>query len=235
MAEEEAQAEVAEAEPVDVEVLKTQIQELQTQVASSVTEAKGHQKRAEKNKAESARLEKIEKQIQVLTSMTADVLDKEDFSESKERKSETYLKHLKDSDEQRVLSLLKGADKKLKDIGLDMQNSDETQRAYNKYLLGDMDGCLEEVDRLIDGKKAEATKSKETEELEVKKRVDEEVRQKMEAKGFLGTDTGGPAGGGGKAYTTKEIEEMDIPTYRKNFPEGYGDVLKAIQEGRIKG
>ena len=92
----------------------------------------------------------------------------------------------------------------------------------------------DEVDKLVEGRKTEASKSKETEKSDVEKQVEEGVRQKMEEKGLLGTDTGGPQGAGGKAFTTKEIDKMDIKEYREKFPGGYGDVLKAIQEGRIK-
>jgi len=164
MAEDEkAQAENAEAE----DERDTKIQALEAQLASAVTEAKGHQKRAEKNKAESTRLESLESRIETLTSMTAEVLDKEtDYSEDKRRKSDVYLDRLKGEDEQR--------------------------------------------------------------------RLREKVRQKMQEKGLLDTDTGGPQGAGGKAFTTKEIDKMGIKEYREKFPGGYGDVLKAIQEGRIK-
>ncbi|KKM25795.1 hypothetical protein LCGC14_1591360 [marine sediment metagenome] len=226
---EEAQAETAEA---DVESLKTRNEELTAQLASALTEAKGHQKRAEKNKGEASRLDKIEKHIEVLTGMTAETLDKDEFGEK--RRSDTYLNRLKESDEQRVKNQLMGADRRLKEIGLDMQSSDETQRAYNKYLLGDMDGCLDEVDRLIEGKKAEASKSKETDKSSVEEQVEERVRQKMQQLNLLDTDTGGPQGAGGKVFTTKEIDKMNIKEYREKFPSGYGDVLKAIQEGRIK-
>ncbi len=221
---EEAQAENAEAEKDE------KIQALETQLASALTEAKGHQKRAEKNRSEGSRLEKLEKHIEALTGMAAENLDKDEYGEK--RRSDAYLDRIKESDEQRVKNQLMGADRKLKEIGLDMQSSDETQRAYNKYLLGDMDGCLDEVDRLIENKKAEAPK--ETEKSDVEEQVEERVRQKMEEKGLLGTDTGGPQGAGGKAFTTKEIDKMDIKEYREKFPGGYADVLKAIQEGRIK-
>ncbi len=228
----EAQAENAEAE---VDERDTKIQALESQLASAVTEAKGHQKRAEKNKAESTRLESLESRIETLTSMTAEVLDKDtDYPEDKKRKSDVYLDRLKGEDEQRRLRVGQNLDKRLKDIGLVMQESDETQRAWNKWLTGDVEGCSEEVDRIIEGKKAEASKSKETEKSDVDKQVEERVRQKMEEKGLLGTDTGGPQGAGGKAFTTKEIDKMDIKEYREKFPGGYGDVLKAIQEGRIK-
>ena len=224
----EAQADNAEA---DVEALRTRNEELAAQLASALTEAKGHQKRAEKNKGEASRLDKIEKHIEVLTGMTAKNLDRDDEFSDK-RTSDAYLNRIKESDEQRVKNQLMGADRKLREIGLDMQSSDETQRAYNKYLLGDMDGCLDEVDRLVEGKKAEAPK--EPEKSDVEKQVEEQVRQKMEKLNLLDTDTGGPQGAGGKAFTTKEIDKMDIKEYREKFPGGYGDVLKAIQEGRIK-
>ncbi len=225
----EAQAENAEAERDE------KIQALETQLASALTEAKGHQKRAEKNRSEGSRLESLESRIETLTSMTAEVLDKEaDYSEDKKRKSDVYLDRLKGEDEQRRLRVGQSLDRRLKDVGLVMQDSEETQRAWNKWLTGDVEGCSEEVDRVIETRKTEASKLKETEKSSIEEQVEERVRQKMEEKGLLGTDTGGPQGAGGKAFTTKEIDKMDIKEYREKFPGGYSDVLKAIQEGRIK-
>ena len=225
----EAQAVVAEAKE-DVDGLKSRIGELESQLAEAVTASKGHQKGSMKRDAAEQKIGRLERKIDTTMTMLSEVLDREDVSESG-RRSDVYLDRLKKSDEQEVQQLLREADARLRSVGLDMENSDETQRALNLYLRGNVQGCLDEVDKVIEKKKTEAKK---TEKPPEKEDNEEALRAELERRGLLSTDKGGPTGGGGKTYTGKQLEAMSVQEYQKAFPGGYAEVLQAIQEGRIK-
>ena len=245
----EAQVQETEAIPTpdpavlqsELEALKQERANLQKQLADAVSEAKGHQKRVKRNEESETRLNKMESNIEVLTSMIGEVLDKDvgEVETPKERRSEIYLKRLAEEKGKQELAVqqdtirrLQRADAELKSVGLAMETSSETKDAYIAYLRGDIDGALEKIDDIVKAKRIEAPKVKGEEETKRKETVKEEARQLIEP--LLRTDTGSPAGGGGgRTWTTKEIDAMDWRDYKKNFPD-YAELLKAIQEGRVK-
>ena len=244
----EAQVVSTEAKEPDLQTLQTELQKLQTerdtlqrQVADAVAEAKGHQKRAKRNEESETRLSKMESNIEVLTSMIGEVLDKEpgELESPKERRSEIYLKRLEtekknqeQASQQETIRRLQRADAELKSVGLAMETSVETKDAYIAFLRGDTDIALDKIDEIVKAKKIEAQKVKSEETAQkTKEEVEELARQRIEP--LLKTDTGSPAGGGGKMFTTKEVSAMDWREYRKNFPS-YEELLRAVKEGRVK-
>jgi len=243
----EAQALEAEATLPDPKVLQSELEALkqeratlQEQLASAVSEAKGHQKRVKRNEESETRLSKMESSIEVLTSMIGEVLDKNEgeVETPKERRSEIYLKRLETEKrnqeqalQQETIRRLQRADAELKSVGLAMETSTETKDAYIAFLRGDTDSALEKIDEIVKAKRIEAPKVKGEDEKKNKEEIEEKARQRIEP--LLRTDTGSPTGGGGKTWTTKEIDAMEWRDYKKEFPT-YADLLKAVQEGRVK-
>ena len=238
----EAEAKIPDPQTIlgELETLKQERANLQKQLADAVSEAKGHQKRVKRNEEWETRLGKMESNIEVLTGMIGEVLDKEpgEVETPKERRSEIYLKRLAEergkqeqASQQETLRRLQRADAELKSVGLNMEASPETKDAYIAYLKGDIEGALDQIDGIVKAKRIEAPKVKGEDERKKKEEIEEQARQRIEP--FLKTDTGSPTGGGGKTWTSKEIDQMDWREYKKEFPT-YADLLKAVQAGRVK-
>ena len=64
--------------------------------------------------------------------------------------------------------------------------------------------------------------------------LDEQARHRVN--GLLGRpNTEEPTEQGTPKWSMAEVQAMDTLTYRKEFPDGWGDVLKGIESGQIKG
>ena len=231
---------------VTVEELQGRITELESSLASAVAEAKGHQKKAQKSTAESIRLQKLESTIDNLNSkldlnqaMLADVVDRvgnEDDTPRK-RRSDEFLSQAVKPDPAKSPVTPETAQRYERQVSkLGLQRTDEEYwNIFDAVMAGDFMGADDIIDE-VKAKQTEAKKAPEPKaEVEKKARaiVEEGKRKEAEEKGQLEIETGGPSAGG-VVYTTKEINDMDLATYRKAFPRGYSDILDGVKSGKIR-
>ena len=246
---EEEGAEAQEAQAPEADTLRTQIGQLEKDLESAKGEAKAHQKYGEKTKGEldkqrglEDKIDRIEGRMTVVTEMLAETMDRDSDEieeQPKKRRSEEYLSRIdraadstkqtrKQAVEAEFAQVAREADALLKVAGLEMDKSPEAKDAYIQFLLGNPEAGLEEVRRIV-GSKTEAKQDVDMDVL-----VEEKARKILEESGQLKTDTITPVGGAGRIWTRSEIDTMSGVDYAKNFPNGYTDVLSAVNEGRIK-
>ena len=190
-----------------LDALKAEKEALTAERDKIVEEAKAHQRNVNKKSDEISkfdqRFEALEKRIEVMTSMLADVVDRdsENIEETpRKRRSEEYLSRLptREQEEQAkqkasydaLMKIAQDADKVARDAGLDMVSSPELEKAHLYFRAGDGDKGLEEVKKVV-SQKTEA--NKEPDEDKINKLVEEKLRKVMEEKGLLDVETGGPS------------------------------------------
>ena len=258
------EGEVKEVTPVVVETpvaalpqpdpkeLQLRIDQLTKDVETAKHEALKHQQTASKHAERAAKQEdalsgvaKLETQLAVNTEMLAEILDSrevEGFEDKpKKRRSEDFLERLKKSQEQvqesqnkTVQEKVWEADKLIKSVGLDMEKSPELHKAFVAFVHQDVDGMMEEVQKVVDAKKTEATKATETDE-QVRTRLkfellkDESFRREVLESLNLTKEKVVPSTSG-RVFTRKEIAVMPMDEFEKIKPEAD----KACREGKIK-
>ena len=241
-----------EAKTEDVEAIKTQLAEAQAKLEEAQHEAKSHQEFGRKTKQELDRQRNLESEVASLkeelrgaVAELMDVIESRSEVDSEERprkrKSEEYRERHQapeiKPEQQRFMILGQEADRVLRDAGLQITDA-EASVVYDLFKANQPDAGLREAIKLTEQKKTEATrKTQESEtEKEAKRKqdIEEAARQLLEERGVLKTDTGAPMGSSGQVFTISEVLNMPRSEYQKHFPQGFPDVMKAKQEGRIK-
>jgi len=190
-----------------LDALKAEKETLTAERDKIAEEAKAHQRNVTKKSDEISkfdqRFEALDKRFEVMTSMLADVVDRdsENIEETpKKRRSEEYLSRLPTREQQEqekqtkerdaFMKIAQEAEKLAKTAGLEMDKSPELKDAYIDFLRGNSEAGLEEVKKVV-SQKTEA--NKEPDEDAINKIVEERLRKAMEEKGLLDVETGGPS------------------------------------------
>ena len=241
-----------EAKTEDVEAIKTQLAEAQAKLEEAQRESKSHQEFGRKTKQELDRQRNLESEVaslkEELRGAVAELMEViESRSEvdteerPRKRKSEEYRERHKEPEitpeQQRFMILGQEADKVLKDAGLQITDA-EAFGVYDLFRANHADAGLREAIRIAEQKKTEATRKTQESEAEKdtkrKQDIEEAARKLLEERGVLKTDTGTPMGSSGQVFTMSEVRNMQLSEYHKHFPQGFTDVIKAKNEGRIK-
>ena len=248
------------APEVEQAKLSSELEKIQKELTEAREEAKAHQRNVTKKEQELQQYKKsdekisgLEDKIEIITQMIADVMDKdsslEDEEKPRKRRSEEYLakiaekdterkKQVKQATDQEFYGIMSEADKLIKSVNLDMEKSLELREAYIKFLTGDIRGCAEEARRVVNTL-TEAKKVPQVIESEAEKEAklrDKITKEIYEAKGWNISDTGSPAGAGGKGIPREMTRFKEwlatVPTseYVKLKPE----IDNMLAKGLIK-
>ncbi len=205
------------------EVLKTQLGASQTEALQAKQTASKQANRAGKQEDLVNRMAGIEKVNTTLVDMMAEVIDRSggEYEEKQARPSVKYTEALKQSQEAKPAQVstetpeeLVEADRLIRSVGLDWEDSPELHKAYVKYGKGDAPGMLEETKKVVEAKKAEIAKSKQD--------FDTIVGEKVKAKlTELKVDFGGLEGQGANSSDA---------VFLKNYGENKTDDHKRAKE-----
>ncbi len=158
-------------------------------------------------RSQQGKIEGLEKRLEVVTSMLADIMDKGEYEEEpqpKRKRSEEYLSRIPKPEEPKKLELpeefvraASEADVLAKSAGLSVEDSDELAKAYRFFMRGKGDEGLAEVKKVVGERKAkkEETPKKTIDQL-TEEDEEEIARKYMEKNGKLHTDIGTPFGKG---------------------------------------
>jgi len=212
---------IVEAPPQpSVEELLGRLEEAGRKLEAAEQKAAAHERNVTKKSEELAKQRSVEKDIaelkttvRVLADMTADLVDREGSDDEeprpRRRKSEEYLSKLpKPGDKVQELthdfSKQVEADSLARSVSLDVPTSPELRTAYLLFRVGDEEAGLKEVKQVVDARKAEATKGKET-EAQMRERIRLDI---LKEQGRLEEDLGG-MGSAGKKFTRKDLAEYN--------------------------
>lgn len=130
--------------------------------------------------------------------------------------------------QQKIAEMARQADVMATQVGLNMEDSPELQKALNLFLRGRAEAGLAEVERVVSEKKQVAPVSAQATAEKPKQMTPEEeeeiARRVMERKGQLKSDTGSPSAAG-----------RDWKVVRKSFAEGEISVGEYEAEARKRG
>ena len=233
--------EVTQAIEPSLDELKQKMVGLETELESAKKEAKSHQEYGRKQREELERQRGLDEKVsrledtqKVVAEMLADLIDRnadtEEEEKPKQRRSDAYRTKIDETQgqeqkrvTQRVREMALEADRLLKSVGFDMETSPEALKSYNLFLLGKPESGLEEVKRMVESKKTEAAKPKETPE-QIGERLAKEMFNKMlKDKGLDVVDDGVPSSGSAR------FEEV-----RDKYIENPGDVKNTIEYYRLR-
>ena len=232
--------------------LASQLEGLKRELEDARNEAKAHQRNVSKKeeelqaaKAQTTRNAGIDSRLEILTTMVADMMDKEPFEEEgqpKKRRSEEYLAKLEEvtkqskqqADEiskQKHQQIVDEVLRQLNSAGLDAKAMEtlEFATAENLFLKGKPEEGLEEVKKIVMTKTEAKKETKESPE-EIKKRIREEVRKEiLIERGELEAETGQPS------VVNTRIEQIR-KSYRENpnDPKAYREYREALGKGLFK-
>ena len=227
MTEEKGDEQEVQAQPT-VEELQGQLNTVTTERDAAKEEALAHQQNVSKKAGELAKREAqeskisgLEENVKVLTDMVADLVDRGDdeVETPKRRKSEEYLKQLKPNDTANVELSRKAteADKLARSVGLEVDKSPELRQAYILFRVGDADAGLEEIQRIVDSKKAEAAKPKEVKFADLSSDDQERIkREDWDGKGLTRQDKQSPTGGTSDTDFIERMTSGALPLTKEN-------------------
>lgn len=219
--------------PIEPDALQSQIDTLKVQLEDAEKTMKGHQRLSEERltklreaEAGGARISVIEKQMEVLLAMQADLVDRgESFEEEtpRKRRSEEYLSKLSKGDTPKAetpyevgeaLRLVQSAE-------MNFDSSEELAKAYRLFSRGLNAEGLEETRRVVN----EKSKTVEEKNVELSDEDKEKIaRDWFEKSGKNISDTGKPLGSG-RTFTREQIAD----------PVFYKENREAIWEADAKG
>lgn len=157
-------------------------------------------------RSQQGKIEGLEKRLEVVTSMLADIMDKGEYEEEpqpKRKRSEEYLSRIPKPKEpekpelpEEFVRAASEADVLAKSAGLSVEDSDELAKAYRFFMRGKGDEGLAEVKKVVGERKAKEGTPKKTIDQLTEEDEEEIARKYMEKKGKLHTDAGTPSGKG---------------------------------------
>tara|TARA_Y100000310_G_C20632610_1_gene789443 strand:- start:808 stop:1560 length:753 start_codon:yes stop_codon:yes gene_type:complete len=206
---EETQTTTAEEQ---VKTLRAELQEVTSEKERLEGGYKGLQRTiSEKDRAmqsqsnSNSRISAMESNIQVITDMVADVVDRADIDEGelpKKRRSDEYRERHQQTEsetdtpnirEQEWTRVAVEADGLAKSVGLDIASSPELSNASYMFRAWDERAGLEEVKRVVAEKKSKGTEANTDNQQSFDDKVQEEVRKKMQEKGLVETEVPSPS------------------------------------------
>ncbi len=231
-----------------VEELENKANQLETDLANARKEAeaarreaKSHQEygrkqheELEKQRGLDTKVSGLETRLEVVTEMLADIVDRgeqEDVAQPKRRKSEEYLARIKPApvvnpQVEAFNQAMSEADGLIKSVGLEMDKSPELEKAYLWFSVYNGQKGLEETKKVVEAKKAEATKVEpkvepktEAKKVELSDEEKEKIaREYMIKHDLLKSDTGLPSGGSDSdAEFKKKWGSGELPATKENF------------------
>ena len=221
----------------EVESLTQDLQKAQTEAEKQRQGASKKGIEVQKLQGQLADITSLRTTLEIHTHMLADLIDgsSDDGEKPDKRRSEDYLKNLKDSKDETLKATQETARqqhqvvidevmRQVQSVGLDTSalDSDEFMKAKLMFLEGKSEDGLEEVKRIV---KSKAGEKQETPE-EMKERIRKEI---LIERGELEAEIGQP-GSAAHVYTREQIGKMSPEQYEKDRDK----IWEAYSKGQVK-